>query len=96
MKDPTIHFRTPSKRKYFLNQNIERLNGTVRERLKVMRGLDSEDTAQVIIDGDRFYYNYIKPHMGLNGLTPAQIANLPIAPEGENPWMVHIKEALRA
>lgn len=37
-KNKTIHYRTPSKRKHFLNQNIERLNGTFRERTKVMRG----------------------------------------------------------
>ncbi len=92
--DKTIHFRTPSKRKYFLNQNIERLNGTIRERLKVMRGTHSPETAQHIIDGERFYYNFIKPHMSLNNMTPAQIANLPIPELDDNPWLTYLKSAL--
>ena len=91
--NPTIHFRTPSRRKYFLNQNIERLNGTIRERLKVMRGTYSPETAQEIIDGERFYYNFIKPHMSLDGMTPAQICNLPI-PTDDNPWLSYLKSAL--
>ena len=93
--EPTIHYRTQSKRKYFLNQNIERLNGTVRERLKVMRGLDSMETAQAIVDGERFYYNYIKPHMSLDGMTPAQMAGLEYADAEDNAWLVHIKKAIR-
>jgi len=51
---------------------VERLHGTIRERDKVMRGLDEEKTAQTIIDGFRIYYNFIRPHMALNGKTPAQ------------------------
>lgn len=93
--DPTIHFRTPSKRKYFLNQNIERLNGTVRERLKVMRGFDSMETAQTILDGDRFYYNYIREHQGLNGMTPAQVANIDPVTFEDNPWLGYLLEAIR-
>lgn len=90
---PTTHFRTPAKRKHFLNQNIERINGTYRERLKVMRGLNSNETAQNIIDGERFYYNFIRPHEGLKGNTPASVTGLP-KPEG-NPWETYIKEALK-
>ena len=93
--NPTIHFRTPSKRKYFLNQNIERLNGTIRERLKVMRGLDSIETAQSIINGERFYYNHIKPHEGLDGLTPAQVAGLISPVPDENPWITYLLKAIR-
>ena len=92
--DPTIHFRTRSNRKYFLNQNLERLNGTIRERLKVMRGYDHRETGQIILDGERFYYNNIRPHMSLNGMTPAQIAGLPSVGIEDNPWLTYIKKAL--
>jgi len=95
MKEQTTHFRTPSTRKYFLNQNIERLNGTVRERLKVMRGVHSIPTAQALLDGERFYYNHIKPHMSLDGMTPAQVAGVPTPGMDENPWLAYILAATR-
>ncbi len=59
-----------------------------------MRGTDSPETAQTIIDGERFYYNFIKPHMSLDGMTPAQIANLPIPSADDNPWLTYLKTAL--
>jgi len=45
---------------------IERLHGTIRQRNKVMRGLDDEATPQTMMDGLRIYYNFIRPHMALN------------------------------
>jgi transposase-like protein len=41
------------------NNIIERLHGTIRQRNKVMRGFDDEETAQTMMDGLRIYYNYI-------------------------------------
>ncbi len=59
-----------------------------------MRGLDSEETAQNILDGERFYYNHIRPHMSLGGLTPAQVSGLPYVELESNPWLTYIKKAL--
>ena len=55
---------------------VERLNVTIRERNKVMRGLEDEPTAQTIIDRFRICYNFIRKHQSLNGKTPAQKATL--------------------
>ena len=44
------------------NNIVERLNGTVRERLKVMRGLDSMATAEELLAGFQVFYNYIREH----------------------------------
>jgi hypothetical protein len=55
---------------------VERLHGTIRQRNKVMRGLDDEATAQTMMDGMRIYYNFIRPHTALKGQTPAQIAKI--------------------
>lgn len=74
------------------NNILERLNGTVRERVKVQRGLQTEETAQAAMDGFRAYYNLVRPHMGLGGLTPAEMVGIPI-PEGGNRWMALIEEA---
>lgn len=73
------------------NNNVARLNGTVRERNKVMRGLKREDTP--ITRGFQIYYNFVKPHMGLNGETPAQKAGIEIVLE-DNKWLQLIKSSL--
>ncbi|MBM3944297.1 MAG: IS6 family transposase [SAR202 cluster bacterium] len=59
--------------RHTINNNlIERLNGTVRERTKVMRGMETKPTAQTVIDGFRIYYNFMRPHQSLRGKTPAE------------------------
>jgi transposase-like protein len=67
------------------NNILERLNGTFRERTKVFRSLDSSVGAQEFVAGMQIYYNYIRPHQGIGGLTPAQTANIPINLMG-NRW----------
>jgi putative transposase len=76
------------------NNILERLNGTFRERTKVMRSLDSAIGAGEFAAGMQTYYNYIRPHMGINGMTPAQMANIPINLEG-NRWETMIGLAVR-
>jgi transposase-like protein len=75
------------------NNKVERLHGTVRDREKTMRGIDNEDSAKVFIDGFRVYYNYIRPHKGLNGRTPAQEAGIDLD-LGRNRWMGLIKKGI--
>jgi len=72
------------------NNIVERLNGTVRERLKVMRGLDSSETAPDFAEGMAVYYNYIRPHQAIGGLTPAEMAHIPIDLSG-NRWLTMIE-----
>ena len=60
-----------------LNTNlIERFQGTVKERTKVFRGLKTMESAKIISDGFIVHYNYLRPHMTLNGRTPATAAGL--------------------
>lgn len=56
------------------NNRIERMNGTLRERIKVQRGWKTLQTP--LAEGQRIAYNFVKPHMTLNGQTPAQAAGL--------------------
>jgi transposase-like protein len=74
------------------NNVLERLNSTFRERSKVMRSLDSAVGAQEFASGMQVYYNFIRPHQGIGGLTPAQMANIPIDLTG-NRWMKMIELA---
>ena len=76
------------------NNILERLNGTFRERTKVMRSLNSEITAAEFATGLQTYYNYIRPHQGINGLTPAQMAGIPLDLTG-NRWEKMIELAIQ-
>jgi transposase-like protein len=67
------------------NNILERLNGTFRERTKVVRSFNDALGAVEFAAGMQTYYNYIRPHMGINGMTPAQMANIPINLMG-NRW----------
>ncbi len=72
------------------NQLIERYHATFRERDKVIRGQKNEKGAERYIDNWKTYYNYIKPHMTFNGLTPSQVAGISIGNE-RNRWLSLIK-----
>jgi hypothetical protein len=70
---------------------MERQNGEWRDREKVMRSLKSE--ASPVIAGMQVYHNFIRPHMGLKGKTPAEAAGIKV--EGENPWLTLIQNATK-
>ena len=71
------------------NNKMERFNGEVRDREKVMRGLKKKDTP--ILTGYQIFHNYVRPHMGLNGQTPAERCGIKI--EGEDKWITLIQNA---
>jgi transposase-like protein len=71
------------------NNKMERFNGEVRDREKIMRGLKKVDTP--ILKGYQIYHNYLRPHEGLDGKTPAEVSGIKI--EGENKWITLIKNA---
>jgi len=71
------------------NQKMESFNGTVRSREKVMRSLKREDSP--ILDGYQIFHNHMRPHMGLGGKTPAEVAGIQV--KGENKWITLIQNA---
>jgi transposase-like protein len=71
------------------NNKMERFNGEVRDREKVMRGLKRADTP--ILTGYQIYHNYLRPHEGLNMKTPAEACGIKI--EGKNKWQTLIENA---
>ncbi len=68
------------------NNVMERYHGTVRERDKVMRGLKSNKSARIIHNGIKDYYNFIRPHQGLDGKTPAEVAGIEMG-LNDNRWL---------
>jgi hypothetical protein len=68
---------------------MERLNGEIRDREKVMRSLKKSDTP--ILTGAQIFHNYIRPHEALKGRTPAEVAGIEI--QGDNKWLTLIQNA---
>ena len=55
------------------NNVAERLHGTLKDRLKVTRGLE---TAEAMLKGWFVHYNFVRPHQSLDGRTPAEAAGI--------------------
>jgi hypothetical protein len=72
------------------NSRIERMNGTLRERVKVQCGWKSVKTP--LAEGQRIQYNFVKPHMALDGQTPVQAAGIGI--EARDKWLALLKSSL--
>ncbi|MGB8035407.1 MAG: DDE-type integrase/transposase/recombinase [Nitrososphaeraceae archaeon] len=85
----TIHIKHIRLQGDHNNNKMERFNGEVRDREKVMRGLKKADTP--ILTGYQIYHNYMRPHQGLDGKTPAEACGIKI--EGENKWITLIQNA---
>src|SRR3990172_11610599 len=65
------------------NNKMERMNGEIRDREKVTRNLKKSDTP--ILTGYQIYHNYVRPHMALDGKTPAESAGIDV--QGTNKWL---------
>ncbi|OGO21994.1 MAG: hypothetical protein A2Z28_03700 [Chloroflexi bacterium RBG_16_51_9] len=55
---------------------VERVQGTLKERTKVMRGLKTLESMRAFLKGWAIHYNYFRPHLSLNDRTPAQVAGI--------------------
>ncbi len=55
---------------------VERVQGTLKERTKVMRGLKTLDSMNEFLKGWVIHYNYFRPHLSLNDKTPAEVAGI--------------------
>ena len=69
---------------------MERFNGEIRDREKVVRGLKKDDSP--LIRGYKIYHNYIRPHSALDNKTPAEKCGIRI--EGKDKWMTLIQNSI--
>jgi transposase-like protein len=74
------------------NNKMERINGEIRGREKVMHGLKKKNTP--ILEWMQVYHNFIKPHEGLGRKTPAEACGIVV--DGENKWITLIQNAAMA
>ncbi len=84
------HVRVPSIRARESNNLVERLHGTEKERIKVMRGFDTEKGTGALMEGFRAHYNLVRNHQSL-GKTPGAAAG--IAPLTGFRWHELLKRA---
>ena len=85
----TEHIRHITIRGDHNNNKMERMNGEIRDREKVLRGLKKEDSA--MLSGYQLFHNYIRPHEGLCGKTPAEACGIKV--EGQDKWKTLIENA---
>ena len=71
------------------NNRMERMNGEIRDREKVMRGLERKDSP--ILTGYQLFHNYIRPHKALDNKTPAEAAGIQV--KGKDKWLTLIQNA---
>jgi len=71
------------------NNKMERMNGEVRDREKVLRGLKKEDSS--MLSGYQLFHNYVRPHESLDGKTPAEACGIKV--EGQDKWKTLIQNA---
>jgi transposase-like protein len=82
LKNPRVkNIRSISVRHEGLNSVQERLNNTVRDKEKVMRGMNTRDSAQKIVEALRIHYNFCRVHQTL-GVTPSTAAGIHLDLEG--------------
>ncbi|MHB8483792.1 MAG: IS6 family transposase [Nitrospiria bacterium] len=85
----TEHIREIGFNEEIHNNKNERLNGEIRQREKVMRGLKQADTP--ILTGYQIFHNFIRTHEALKGKTPAEACGIEI--KGDNKWKTLIENA---
>lgn len=88
IENRTIHIKHIRLQGDMNNNKMERLNGEFRDREKVVRGVKKDDS--VLIGGYQMYHNYLRPHMALDGKTPAESCGIEI--QG-NKWQTLIQNA---
>ena len=75
------------------NNQMESFNGnTLRAREKVVRGVKKDDS--IVLKGMQIHHNFIRPHQGLDGDTPADRAGIRIM--GSNKWLTVIQNAAKS
>jgi transposase-like protein len=74
------------------NNKMERMNGEIRDREKVVRGVKKEESP--LLTGLQIYHNYVRPHMGLHDRTPAELAGITV--EGHDKWRTLIQNASKS
>jgi len=75
------------------NNRMERVQGTIRERYKVMRGFGALSPARTLMDGFTVYYNFFRPHQALKNRVPAKLAGIKLDYSSKGLWREMVEMA---
>jgi len=75
------HIRVQSFKDDISNNLIESFHHQFKAWYKTKQGFNSFESANNLISMFIFFYNFVRPHSSLNGLTPAQVAGLHLTPK---------------
>lgn len=82
------HIRVEDFHDLISNNLIEAFNNQFKAWYNPRRGFGSFDSANRLIAVYIFFYNFIRPHSSLNGLTPAQVSGLDSSKRMRDNWFL--------
>ena len=80
----SIHIKVNDFKDDISNNLIESFNKTFKSWYNTKQGFNSFESANNLICVFIFFYNFLRPHLSLNNLTPAQVAGLNYNPNPHN------------
>lgn len=82
------HIRVQSFKDDISNNLIECFNKQFKAWYKTKQGFSSFDSANNLISMFVFFFNFVRPHSALNGLTPAQVAGLNLSKKQKREYLL--------
>lgn len=84
----STHIRVQSFQDDITNNLIESFHHQFKSWYKTKQGFNSFASANNLISMFVFFYNFVRPHSSLNGLTPAQVAGLKLLPSQKREYLL--------
>ena len=82
------HIRVQDFKDDISNNLIECFNKQFKAWYKTKQGFSSFNSANNLISMFVFFFNFVRPHSALNGLTPAQVAGLNLSPKQKRKFLL--------
>ena len=86
--DGAKHIRVQSFEDDISNNLIECFNNQFKAWYKTKQGFSSFESANNLISLFVFFFNFVRPHSALNGLTPAQVAGLNLSKQRKREFLL--------
>lgn len=86
--DDTSHIRVESFKDDISNNLIESFHHQFKAWYITKQGFNSFASANNLISMFVFFFNFVRPHSSLNGLTPAQVAGLKLSPREKRKFLL--------